>query len=51
MGQNDRTDLIEKAGFPRGHALVVAVAAYPKVTQLPAAVINARHARESRHPS
>lgn len=35
-----RSDATEKTGFPRGHALVVAIAAYPKVTPLPAAVLN-----------
>jgi len=37
---SERSDTAEKAGFPGGHALVVAVAAYPKVTPLPAAVLN-----------
>lgn len=41
MDEHNRTNLVEKAGFPSGHALVVAVAAYPKVSPpLPAAVLN-----------
>lgn len=40
MDPSNRTDVTEKAGFPGGHALVVAVAAYPMVSPLPAAVIN-----------
>lgn len=40
MDEHDRTDLIEKVSFPSGHALLIAVAAYPKVPPLPAVVIN-----------
>jgi hypothetical protein len=40
MDVGKQNNAAEKAGFPSGHALVVAVAAYPKVTPLPAAVLN-----------
>lgn len=40
MNDNNRPKAIEKAGFSDGHALLVAVAAYPKVSPLPHAVIN-----------
>ena len=40
MDDNDQPNSNEKAGFLGGHALVVAVAAYPKVPPLPAVVIN-----------
>jgi hypothetical protein len=40
MDVSDQSKAAEKAGFPGGHALVVAVAAYPNVPPLPAAVIN-----------
>lgn len=40
MDEHDRTDMPPKGGFAGGHALVIAVAAYPKVPPLPAAVIN-----------
>lgn len=40
MNDNNQPNPIEKAGFSRGHALLVAVAAYPKVSPLPPAVIN-----------
>jgi hypothetical protein len=40
MNEAKRSDTAEKAGFPSGHALVVAIAAYPKVRPLPAAILN-----------
>lgn len=40
MNVGERSDAAEKAGFPSGHALVVAVAAYPKITPLPVAILN-----------
>lgn len=40
MNDDNRPNPIEKAGFSGGHALLVAVAAYPKVSPLPPAVIN-----------
>lgn len=40
MHTDNLTNLAEKAGFPRGHALLVAVAAYRNATPLPAAVVN-----------
>ena len=40
MDLDNRSDAAAKGGFPSGHALVVAIAAYPKVTPLPAVVIN-----------
>jgi len=40
MDAGNQSDAAEKVGFPSGHALVVAVAAYPKITHLPAAVLN-----------
>lgn len=40
MNVGKQSDAAEKAGFPSGHALVVAVAAYSKVTPLPTAVLN-----------
>ncbi len=43
MGEDDRTNVTTKAGFSAGHALIIAVAAYPKVPHLPAAVINDAH--------
>jgi hypothetical protein len=40
MMEDDAATATVKAGFSAGHALVVAVAAYPKVQPLPAAVTN-----------
>lgn len=40
MDVGNRSDAAAKVGFPTGHALVIGIAAYPKVTPLPAAVIN-----------
>ena len=40
MNARKQSDTAKKAGFPSGYALVVAVAAYPKATPLPAAVLN-----------
>jgi hypothetical protein len=40
MVSHDVPEMIGKAGFPSGHALVIAVAAYPKISPLPAAVID-----------
>ena len=40
MNIDDQSDPIAKAGFLGGHALVVGIAAYPKVTPLPTAVTN-----------
>ncbi|WP_138468681.1 caspase family protein [Poseidonocella sp. HB161398] len=40
MSDDTRSNPIEKAGFSGGHALLVAVASYPKVSSLPTAVIN-----------
>lgn len=40
MSSVDLGDSADKAGFPNGHALLIAVAAYSKVSPLPAAVIN-----------
>jgi hypothetical protein len=40
VNKDDRSDSTAKAGFPGGYAVVIAVADYPKVQPLPAAVIN-----------
>jgi len=40
MAHDDIYNLVEKTGFSGGHALLVAIAAYPKVLPLPPAVIN-----------
>src|ERR1700759_968073 len=40
MDVGKQSNTTDKAGFPSGYALVVAVAAYQKVTPLPAAILN-----------
>lgn len=40
MSVGERSDAVEKAGFPNGHALVIAIAAYLKVMPLPVAILN-----------